>query len=186
MTAFRIPGGAAVHGEGWLHIALQVRAPRPSWQSSCTLLIGLVHCRVWVLDPSGQIHSHVSSPGARHQISRASEMIRSLISAEARKAEALRARHELFNRALELVAPTGVLKHCEILLRPSERTLDGGEFACHRHGEPVPALRVDRCPSTMYITVEGRGTRDTPRCVARMRILSGNVLCGRPADQHSE
>lgn len=72
------PRGAAVHGEGCLHIALRVRAPRPSWQSSCTLLIGLVHCRVWALDPSGQIRSHVSSPGFRHQASGASRMIRSL------------------------------------------------------------------------------------------------------------
>lgn len=34
----------------------------------------------------------------------------------------------------------------------------------------------------LYNTVEGRGTRDTARCVARMRILSGNVPCGRLAD----
>lgn len=59
---------------------------------------------------------------------------------------------------------------------------------CYMANLCLPFESTNACLSTysLYNTVEGRGTRDTARCVARMRILSGNLPCGRLADQRSE
>lgn len=122
--------GAAVHGEGWLHTALRWRAPRPGWQSSCILLIGLLHCRVWVLDPSGQVHSH------------GTEVIQNLISAKVRKPEAWRARQ-------------GYLNTANSFLCPMDGTGDGGDIRL-LHGEPVPAVRVQQWLSLSSVQHSGR------------------------------
>lgn len=51
-------------------------------------------------------------------------------------------------------------------------------------GVPVLGLplKYSNGPSALYNTVGRQRTRDTVRYVARMRILSGNMPCGRLAD----
>lgn len=52
-------------------------------------------------------------------------------------------------------------------------------------GVPVLGLllKCSNGPSALYNTVGRQRNRDTVRCVARMRILSGNMACGRLADR---
>lgn len=76
----------------------------------------------------------------------------------------------------------GGLNTCELL------SAAGGDTCLVQTWTAGPAFQVPHCPHLLCTTQwnDGGTTRDTARCVARMRILSGNLLRGRLADQRSE